>query len=148
MKGTMKLLVSFLILSSSFAAQPLQKIELTTGSVTDKEAMAYSRDRLTAKAGTQITLVFKNASSTKGTISNFVLVRPGKAQSVIDASVSVGSAHGWVAPSGDVIVKSKLIDAGETDTLEFTAPLEVGDYPYVSTVPGHATMRGILKVTK
>ena len=69
------------------------------------------------------------------------------AQAILDASMAAGPDNGWVANTPDVLAKSKLIDAGETITIEFTAPSKPGDYPYVCTFPGHASMRGVLKVT-
>ena len=43
----------------------------------------------------------------------------------------------------------KLIDHGAEQIIEFNAPANPGDYPYVCTFPGHhIIMRGNLKVTK
>lgn len=149
---TLSVLICLAASVSAFAAPAKSpaatKIELGTGSAKNKEDMVFSKDKLTAKVGAKITLVFKNNSAAKGMTHNFVLVKPGKAQAVIDASVAAGPDKGWVADSADILAKSKLIDAGETETIEFTAPTEPGDYPYVCTFPGHATMKGVLKITK
>ncbi len=143
------LLVLFLTASASaFAASGAVKIDLGTGTAKNKEEMVFSKDKLTVKAGAKVAITFKNNSSSKGMTHNFVLVKPGKAQGVIDASVAAGPEKGWVADSADIIAKGKLIDAGESQTIEFTAPSEPGDYPYVCTFPGHATMKGVLKITK
>lgn len=144
----MTLAVSVSAVAAPAKAPATVKIELGTGSAKNKEDMVFNKDKLTAKAGAKITLVFKNNSSSKGMTHNFVLVQPGKAQGVLDASVAAGPDKGWVADSADIVAKSKLIDAGETATIEFTAPTEAGDYPYVCTFPGHASMKGILKITK
>lgn len=138
----------FFSVTTGFAAPAAVKIDLGTGTAKDKEAMVFSKDKLAAKAGAKVTINFKNHSASKGMTHNFVLVKPGKAQAVIDASISAGPDKNWVADSADIIAKSKLIDAGESITIEFTAPSEAGDYPYICTFPGHATMKGILKVTK
>ncbi len=132
----------------STAVPNVTRLELSTGTAANKEAFAYSKDRLIVKAGARVSLVFKNGASTPGSTYNFVLVKPGKAQSVIDASVSAGSEKGWVAETGEVLTASKPAGPGETLTIDFTAPGEPGEYPYVCTIPGHATMRGILKVLK
>ena len=141
-------LVLFLISASAIAASAATKIELGTGTAKNKEEMVFSKDKLTVKAGAKVSLTFKNNAS-KSMMHNFVLVKPGKAQSVIDASVAAGPDKNWVADSADIVTKTpKLVDGGETATIEFTAPSEPGDYPYICTYPGHATMKGVMKVTK
>ncbi len=136
------------IVTSVFAAPAATKIDLGTGTAKDKEAMVFSKEKLTAKAGSKVTLTFKNNSASKGMTHNFVLVKPGKLDAVLAASIAAGPDKGWVADSADILAKGKLIDAGESEKIEFTAPTEPGDYPYVCTFPGHGTMRGVLKVTK
>lgn len=155
MKTSMLLLSALtLIVSPAFAADKAAKggatvkIELGTGTAKNKEEMVFNKTSLTAKAGAKVVITFKNNSSSKGMTHNFVLVKPGKAQSVIDASVAAGPDKGWVAESADIIAKGKLVDAGETETIEFTAPAEAGEYPYICTFPGHATMKGVMKITK
>jgi azurin len=141
-------LASLAIVTSVVAAPAATKIDLGTGTAKDKEAMVFSKDKLSAKAGAKITLNFKNSGTSKGMTHNFVLVKPGTIDTVLAASIAAGPDKGWIAESADVIAKSKLIDAGESVKIEFTAPTEPGDYPYICTFPGHATMRGVLKVTK
>ena len=42
-----------------------------------------------------------------------------------------------------------MIDIGEHQIIEFTAPSQPGDYEFVCTFPGHhILMRGIMKVVK
>ncbi|MBC7384822.1 MAG: cupredoxin domain-containing protein [Cryobacterium sp.] len=134
--------------TSSFAAPAAVKISLGTGTAKDKEKMVYSKDKLTVKAGAQVALTFKNNSSSKGMTHNWVLVKPGKGQMVQDAAPAAGPGKNWTPEIPEVLVKSKLIDAGESEEIAFTAPTEPGDYPFVCTFPGHTTMKGILKVTK
>ena len=141
-------LIALIFISSALAAPAPMKIELGTGTAKDKEAMVFNKDKLAVKAGAKISITFKNNSSAKGMTHNFVLVKSGKAQAVIDASIAAGPDKGWVADSADILANGKLIDAGESQTIEFTAPAEPGDYPYICTFPGHATMRGMMKVTK
>lgn len=137
----------FLLLATVASATPV-KLEVGTGTGSNKEALAYNPATLKVKAGSKVTLSFTNNSSSKGIVHNFVLVKPGKGQAVVDASIGAGPDKGWIADNGDILAKTKLVAAGETETLEFTAPAEPGDYPYVCTFPGHSAMRGVLKVTK
>ena len=46
---------------------------------------------------------------------------------------------------GDTVLE--LVDHGEEEVIEFTAPTEPGIYPYICTFPGHALlMRGMMHV--
>jgi azurin len=48
-----------------------------------------------------------------------------------------------------VIGASKLLEAGQKETLQLTAPGDEGEYEFVCTFPGHwSVMRGKLIVTK
>lgn len=148
MKPLVAVAAFFISLSTHAAPAAVVKLDLGTGSAKNKEEMVFNKDKLSVKAGAKVSITFKNNSTSKGMTHNFVLVKPGTAQAVIDASIAAGPDKGWVADSADIIVKGKLIDAGETETIDFTAPTVPGDYPYVCTFPGHATMKGVFKITK
>ena len=46
-----------------------------------------------------------------------------------------------------VIALTPVIGGGETTTVEFKAPEQTGDYPFLCTFPGHAAqMNGVMKV--
>jgi putative membrane-bound dehydrogenase-like protein len=111
------------------------------------EKMRYDVTELTVKAGKKISLTFANPDFMP---HNIVLTQPGKAAPVAAAAMNLGAAGfavGFVPESADIIWSSKLLDNGDEQTIEFTAPSKPGDYPYVCTFPGHSIlMRGILKV--
>ena len=47
----------------------------------------------------------------------------------------------------NVLVASRLLNAGESTVVAFDAPAEPGEYPFVCSFPGHwATMRGVLRI--
>ena len=81
---------------------------------------------------------------------NIVLVKPGKADSVAMEALNLGAKGfdlAFIPPSKDIIWASKLLNYDEKQVIEFKAPTQPGDYPYVCTFPGHhILMRGILKV--
>jgi azurin len=55
--------------------------------------------------------------------------------------------RGFVPESPLVLFSTPLVNARQSATLEFTAPTEPGDYPFICTFPGHwITMRGVLRV--
>jgi len=81
---------------------------------------------------------------------NFVIVKPGTADAVGNAAIALGAEgfkKGWLPESPDILHATKLLEKGETQELEFTAPTEAGDYPFICTFPGHAgIMRGVIEV--
>ena len=77
-------------------------------------------------------------------------MKPGTADAVGLAAISLGAEgfkKAWLPESDDILHASKLLEKGETQELEFTAPTEPGDYQFVCTFPGHAgLMRGVIHV--
>ena len=58
-------------------------------------------------------------------------------------------AKNYIPESSDILWHTKLVQPGQTETLEFVAPAEAGDYPYLCTFPGHwLLMQGVMKVEK
>ena len=115
--------------------------------------MQYDKKELTVKAGQKVMLLFKNEKCALQ--HNFLLLKPGTKDAVgalADKMLSdpQGLAKQYVPESDAILVKgSKLIGIGQSDLIEFTAPAEAGDYPYICTFPGHwRLMNGVLKVTK
>ena len=48
-----------------------------------------------------------------------------------------------------VIAFTPLVNPDQTYRLTFTAPTELGNYPYICTFPGHwRLMNGVMKVVK
>lgn len=132
-------LSAFALMNSSFAN--------TLNISTKGEQLLYDKDTLTVEAGAKVTLVFTNASS--GMPHNWVLVKPGTMDKVAQDSLAAGADKGWLAKGPNVLAHTKMVEPKQKDTITFTAPATVGDYPYVCTFPGHAAMmKGTLKVVK
>ena len=56
-------------------------------------------------------------------------------------------AHQYVPQIPQVLFFTKLVEPGETVTVQFKAPAQPGQSPYVCTFPGHwRIMNGILTV--
>jgi putative heme-binding domain-containing protein len=80
-----------------------------------------------------------------------MLVNPGKADEVGLAAINLG-AHGFdvgfVPESEEILWHIPLVDYGQEEVIEFTAPTAEGAYPYICSFPGHhRLMRGTLFVT-
>ena len=116
--------------------------EISTVSSDDLE---FDNDTLTASAGTEVVLRFSNNAITQQ--HNWVLVQSGARDEIATAGVLAGPANDWVPEDDRVIANTKLISAGESGEVSFTAP-EAGTYQFVCTFPGHnLTMFGTFEVS-
>ena len=123
--------------------------QLTTIRVgTIPEKMMYDVKELTVKPGKKVKLTFGNFDFMP---HNILLVKPGKADEVGLAAINLGARGfdvGFVPESPEILWHSQLVDYGQEEVIEFTAPSEEGAYPYICSFPGHhRLMRGTLFVT-
>lgn len=123
--------------------------ELTTIRIaTIPEKMMYDVKELTVKPGKKVKLTFANFDFMP---HNMMLVKPGKADEVGLKAIELGAKGfdvGFVPESKDILWHSKLVEFGQEQVIEFTAPTTEGAYTYVCTFPGHhRMMRGTLFVT-
>ena len=83
---------------------------------------------------------------------HFVLGQPDSLKVIGPASDDLartpnGPSLQYVPQIQQIIFSTKLVEPGETLTVQFKAPAEAGQYPYVCTFPGHwRIMNGILNV--
>ena len=113
---------------------------------TEGDALKFNLSQLTVKAGSEVVINFKNASTVNQ--HNFVVVQAGTKDEVAAAGTAAGPDNAWI-PQGDdrVIANSQLLDPGATEDIRFTAP-GPGNYQFVCTFPGHnLTMFGEFNVT-
>jgi uncharacterized cupredoxin-like copper-binding protein len=111
--------------------------------------LKFDTPQLTARAGSRVRLVFRNSDDM---LHNFVLCAPGKADAVANAALALGiegTAKNYVPDTADVLYHTALVLPGGSDTIFFTAPATPGDYEFICSFPGHATlMRGVLRVER
>ena len=87
---------------------------------------------------------------------NFILIKPGKemavgaqANAMMTDPQAMAKSYIPDAAKDDIIVHTKLVMPNASETIEFTAPAEAGDYPYMCSFPGHwLLMKGVMHVTK
>ncbi|RYD25915.1 MAG: hypothetical protein EOP86_26690 [Verrucomicrobiaceae bacterium] len=113
--------------------------------------MKFDKATLTVKPGQKVMLLFQNAKCPLQ--HNFLLVKPGKLNAVGALADKMltdpqALAKHYIPESPEIITHStKLVGIGQSDLIQFTAPTEPGDYPYLCTFPGHwRLMNGVLKV--
>jgi azurin len=128
------------------AAAPDARVDASI-SVAAEPGLKFSATRLEARAGSRVRLVLENPADMP---HNLVVVAPGRADAVHEASMRMGldgPALQFVPRTRDVLFHTRLVDPGKSDTLVFTAPRAAGEYPYLCTFPGHGiVMRGVLRV--
>ena len=122
--------------------------DLTTVRInTIVERISFDVKEFDLKAGKKVKLIFVNPDFMP---HNVVIVKPGTADAVGAAAMALGAEgfkRAWLPESTDILHATKLLEKGETQELEFTAPTEPGDYQFVCTFPGHAgIMRGTIHV--
>ena len=114
---------------------------------TPGENLAFEPTTLSATAGQQVTVQFKNNSSAQQ--HNWVLVSGGEAEAkaVADAGLTAGAGANYLpADNANVAANTPLANGGETVEASFTAPA-AGTYTFLCTVPGHyPLMQGTLTV--
>ena len=117
--------------------------------------LGYDKTDLTVKAGQKVKLTLNNTGSIAPQPHNFLLIKPGKDQAVgaqanamMTDPQAMSKSYIPDASKDDIIAHTKLVQPNSTETIEFTAPAEAGDYPYMCTFPGHwLLMKGVMHVT-
>lgn len=155
MKHTCLLLTTLASLAISAFAQDagVATIELKPDS---KNPLGYDKTELSVKAGQKVKLTLNNTGSIAPQPHNFLLLKPGKLDAVGALANAMladpqGMAKSYIpeAAKADIVVNTKLVQPNQSETIEFTAPADAGDYPYMCTFPGHwMLMRGVMHVTK
>ena len=111
--------------------------------------MQFDRREFYVEAGKPVEVVLENTDIMP---HNMVVTVPGALVDVGMAAEKMASradafARNFVPDSPKVLYFSRLLQPGETERIQFTAPRKRDDYPYVCTFPGHwQTMYGVMHV--
>lgn len=115
------------------------------------ELMKFNKEVFTVTAGKKVMLEIDNLD---GMQHNLLIVKPGMLEKVGAAADAMlrdpkASEKHYVPKIPEVLFATKMLGPNEVFTLNFTAPTQVGDYPFVCTFPGHwRMMNGIMRVVK
>ena len=118
---------------------------------TVREAMRYDTTRIVVEAGKPFEIIFENTDMMP---HNLVILQPGARDEVgtqAQTMPPIPDKQGriYVPANKKIIASSKLLEAGQKETLKLTAPEKPGDYEYVCTYPEHwKVMFGQLVVVK
>jgi len=148
-------IVAFLTAAQVAQAEPPEWSAAPDVAITIKTTegtMRYNLSEFSVEPGAKVKLTLENEDQLQ---HNLVLLRAeGNAASGLQFAQGVWAegeaalARGWM-PSDNalVLVATRLMDPKAIQDLYFEAPAKAGDYPFVCTVPGHATiMNGVMKV--
>ncbi|MEO0795209.1 MAG: plastocyanin/azurin family copper-binding protein [Verrucomicrobiota bacterium] len=120
--------------------------------ITSFDNMRYDKMLLEVPAGQKITLTLVNEGRMpkEAMAHNLVILKLGKDVNAYVAEAIFSDESDYIpANYADwVVAHTKMLGAGESDTITFIAPDKPGEYPFVCTFPGHsaAGMKGIMRV--
>jgi glucose/arabinose dehydrogenase/azurin/lysophospholipase L1-like esterase len=113
------------------------------------EQMLFDVQWFVVEAGKPVQLVLTNPDAMP---HNLVIGRPGSIKEIGTASATMpppadSNAKAYVPASPQVLQSTRLVQRGESDTINFTAPSTPGEYNYLCTFPGHwLRMYGVMVV--
>lgn len=119
-----------------------------------KSELLFDTKEFTVKTGQKVKLTVVNPDDSLNLQPhNFLIVDPGKLEEVglaADAELSdpafISERHA-VPTSNYVLYHTKLLQPGESEVIEFTAPESIGEYPFLCSYPGHwRVMNGVMIV--
>ena len=99
------------------------------------DALEFSSGSMSAPAGAEVVVTFKNSSSVN--THNWALVEAGTKDAVATDGTAAGPANHWLPVDDSRVIGSTiLVGPGESAQATFTAP-SAGVYQFVCTFPGH-----------
>lgn len=129
-----RVLLVLTLLASLIAACGAKAAKPSTNLSVELSDFKFTPDKFVVPAGQQITLNLTN----KGAVGHeFVIIKKGEQVTIP-----------FDDDDEDKVYWEHEVEAGETDTVTFTAPSEPGEYEVVCGVPGHleAGMKATLTV--
>ena len=115
------------------------------------EQLMYDLKWFVVEAGKPVQVVLSNSDTMP---HNIVVGQPGSVQEIGAAGAAVAptsdpNAKAYVPESPLVLASTRLLNGGETERLNFTAPAKPGEYVYLCTFPGHwIRMYGVMLVVE
>lgn len=139
--------------SPSVPSNPVSIVDgVTLVEMTGNDQMKYNLESFTVRAGgkVKVTLINRGKMPKAAMGHNVVfLAKDVNANAFAAAAASARDSEYIPADfNGQIIAATKLLGPGESDTVEFTAPVEPGKYVFLCSFPAHmfAGMRGVMLV--
>ena len=112
------------------------------------DLMRFDKNMLLVQSGQKITLTLNHTGKMDKSIMghNFVLLKKDVDVTSFAEKAVLAKNNEYIPEGDEVIVYTKLLGGGESDTITFDAP-EKGYYTFLCTFPGHwGLMKGKLVV--
>lgn len=137
--------------ASENKAPPANDDGIRTIAITANDAMQFSVTSISAAPSETLRIQLSNIGRMpkQSMAHNWVLLQPRDDAAINAFGMRASSAAPEYIPSdaSEVIVHTKMLGAGESDTITFDAPTAPGSYPFICSFPGHyAIMKGTLTV--
>lgn len=112
--------------------------------ITGNDLMQYNKKELRAKAGDKVKLTLRHIGKLdKQVMGHNVVILMNTANPEDFAAAAATARDNDYIPSdmeNQIIAHTKMIGGGQTDSVEFTAPSEPGEYEFLCSFPGHFQM--------
>ena len=109
------------------------------------DLMQFDKNEIRVAAGKKVKLTLRHTGKQPVEVMghNFVLLTQGTEIPAFGAKASAARDNDYIPEDTDaVIVHTKMIGGGQSDTIEFDAP-EPGTYDFICSFPGHySVMKG------
>jgi azurin len=124
--------------ASAPAADNVRTIEITAN-----DQMKFNVSELHVKAGEKVRVTLANIGTMpkQAMAHNWVLLKPMSEGDITAFTMAAMPKAPEYLPDDKsaILAHTKLLGAGERDTIEFTAPA-AGSYPFLCSFPGHAAL--------
>lgn len=131
-------------------AERLQNLDVRVIAIgTVPERMIYDKEIIVVQAGRPVEFRFSNSDHMP---HNFSIVVPGSMAEIGQLAEDTArdpdaKERNYIPKSDKVLLGSRLLEPGQSQSLTYEVPSQVGVYPYVCTYPGHwRRMHGALYV--
>jgi azurin len=112
--------------------------------IAGNDQMQFDKKELKVYAGQKVTLTLTHSGEMAKEVMghNFILLKPGTDLAAFAADAVKAKDNDYIPESDAIIVYTKMLGGGESDTITFDAP-EKGTYDFICSFPGHyALMQG------
>jgi azurin len=111
--------------------------------------LQYDVVRFKVKPGSKVKITLTNVSDMN---HNLLITKPEMRLDVVNSAQQLaekGPQMDYIPRSDAVLWSIPVVSPGQTKSITFTAPMQLGVYPYVCTYPGHGfVMYGAMYVTQ
>lgn len=135
------------------SAYPVSVVDgVTVVEMTGNDRMKFNLEAFTVPAGGQVKLTLLNVGKMpKNAMGhNVVFLVEGADENAFAATAAAARDNDFIPSelSSQILAATKMLGPGESDTIEFTAPTEPGEYVFLCSFPAHmfAGMRGVMTV--